>query len=179
MYFSEQYTPFIMRYLLFLSFVACGLAQDENCTLTCNDRGSCSLGNNLVNNDTFVMNGQPLDENSYPVEIHNETHCECERGFTGVNCEFSAQFCDDSNHFCYHGGKCVKSVVESSKEIVNVCDCRLAADENGTNYLGTYCQLPSPVNHPGGDSAVPHSDKCDDKGERFCMNGGTCLANYS
>ena len=164
-----------MRYLLFLSFVACGLAQDENCTLTCNDRGNCTLGNDLVN-DTFVMNGQPLDENGYPVETHNKTHCECERGFTGVNCNVSAQFCDGNEHFCYHGGICVKGVVESTAETVHVCDCRLAKDENGTSYLGTYCQLPSPVDHPEGDNAVPLSDKCDEFGERFCINGGTCLA---
>ena len=147
--------------------------QEQACTLTCNNRGTC-----VTNAADFT--DHPLDEYGNPLEFHNVTEisgnsCECNVGFTGVNCDVTSDFCDDGIHPCYHGGKCVMGKVESSVVVVHVCDCSTAVDY-GIAYIGAHCENASPVSYPVEEPPLDGVVQCDDgTGSRFCINGGICM----
>ena len=130
---------FLVLASAWLAFMVVG--QDP-CALNCSGHGKCV-------NETANFTDHPKDENGNDLEFLNVTQvggqsCDCDHGWTDVNCSTTVEFCDSSQHVCYHGGKCVKGREESSGQVVHTCDCRTAVD-GGIAYLGAYCQKPSPL----------------------------------
>ena len=169
-YLDTPFPPDIMAQLsnllrwafLVVACVAQGVFGDDGCALVCNN-GKCT-------NETATFNDQPqADENDKPFEFLeikdiDGQSCECDEGWTDVFCATQVNKCENSTHVCYFGGVCVDGIEEGTDEEIHVCDCRNAVDNDGINYLGAYCQKPSP------DSVV-----CDEVTMRFCINGGSCV----
>jgi hypothetical protein len=95
----------------------------------------------------------------------NGMHCICPEFYTGIQCEFSYDSCNDKNqHVCYHGGACQSGGVDEYGNIQHYCDCSNAKDTiTKTPYVGKYCELATVAT-------------CDDPIEPnlFCFNGGIC-----
>lgn len=167
----------LMRWaFLVVAFVAHGVFGDDGCTVECQN-GICA-------NETATFNGQPqTDEYGEPfdflqVKDVDGQSCVCDEGWTDVLCATQVNKCENSTHACYYGGVCVDGIEEGTDEEIHVCDCRNAVDNDGINYLGAYCQKPSPVDNKDDADAVPDSVVCDEVTMRFCINGGSCVDSF-
>ena len=145
-------------------------AQDDNsgnvtttCPLICLNDSVCKSG------DAHYA-GQPTDSQGDAfLDMHKEMstegsfHCDCPEGFTGLTCNVIFESCadDTTDHACYHGGKCVRGVVDAFDNLQYHCDCSNAVDD-GIFYAGTYCE------HAG-------VDVCDTDKHTFCINHGECV----
>ena len=75
-----------------------------NCPLDCKSGGVCVRGNADFSEFTTTEHSMPylkdLSDGGY--------FCECPPGTTGLLCERQYESCGDGNHFCFHGGKCLR-----------------------------------------------------------------------
>ena len=114
-----------------------GATIDVNCPLDCKGGGVCSFGNSDFSNLTSQEGHDTmpfldaLNENGY--------HCNCPSGRTGVLCERKYESCNDGEHFCFHGGKCLSGIADSFGNIQHYCDCSDAVHE-GKQYSGRFCE---------------------------------------
>jgi len=143
--------------------------------LTCNDRGTCV-------NAPADFSDQSKDENGNALAPHETDNikgmsCDCETGFTDVECGTTVQFCDGNKHTCLHGGSCVNGTIQSTGKTVHVCNCLGSSDDDGNRYVGLHCETMSTVatpNAPDIPNAKSDARYCDDVGDLYCSNGGTC-----
>jgi Notch 1 len=133
------------------------------CNLNCFHGASCEAGVASFHLHPTKSNGKALD-------MHIETsrngyHCNCPPGYTGLLCGIKYIDCEDSNHMCYNGGKCILGLKDMYGNDQLYCDCSEAIDKNGVSYVGKYCE-------------IPKSQTCDESGEVFCVNGGWCKVDF-
>jgi hypothetical protein len=150
---------------------SCGF---DDCTLECNQKGTCCFGN--AEFQSAAYGAHPTYADGTPFALHQKIiddgmHCLCENAWTGLNCDHSVEFCDAGKNPCYHNGTCVSATIQSSFESIHVCDCR-EAKQNGIVYVGLHCEQPTPQHHPAGQDAVIGAEMCDEG--NFCLNGGKC-----
>ena len=93
-------------------------------------------------------------------------HCRCNPGWTGVSCDVAFHACDGTTHKCYHGGECVLGLIDKYDNEQLYCNCDNAVDDDGTQWVGKYCEQTSMVQC---DAINPG---------RFCLNGGQCNDEY-
>lgn len=149
------------RFVFVLSVLAAAVkGADNSCAIDCNGNGSCKKGNANFANHPKDASGEEFDFHKDTQTVLGE-YCECNSGFTGIYCNHTFERCNQGEHTCFHGGKCVPALnIKTSKEEF-VCDCRKASDlKTGIHYVGKYCEHPS-------------VGRCNDEKE-FCVNGGTC-----
>ena len=145
--------------------------QQESCPLNCGRYGVCVPGvadflDHPIEPPQGSGDAKPL------LSFHQETsrggfHCQCESGWTGIECNVEFQSCS-GEHKCYHGGECVDGLKDVYGNDQHWCDCHNAVDENGNAFVGKYCE------HP----AVNYCDDNDNndgaaQGKAFCIEG-TC-----
>jgi hypothetical protein len=152
-------------FVFWVSFQCLVFAQDDNnaesCPLTCLNDSVCKSGD-------ANFEGMPTDSQGEALDMHKETtmegyHCECPEGFTGMTCSVIYESCADeaTDHVCYHGGRCVRGVLDAFDNLQYHCDCSNAIDD-GIYYAGTYCEHPSMT-------------VCDPDKHTFCVNNGECV----
>ena len=135
--------------------------QQESCPLDCGRHGVCVLGE-----ADFL--DHPTEEGGDPIlAIHQETsrggfHCQCESGFTGLQCNVEFQSCS-AVHKCYNGGDCVEGLVDKYGNDQHWCDCKNAVDQDGNAFVGKYCEHQA-------------ANYCDGEGS-FCIEG-QCNPDY-
>jgi hypothetical protein len=144
--------------VLVLACVASG-ATNGTCDLVCHSNSTCVAGSANFS-DHVLDDGQPMDIHK-DVISPNGYHCACPEGLTGLSCGRDFIGCEESDHECYYGGKCIPGLTDRYGNEQEFCDCRDAVDDMNLTYVGKYCEIPVP--EPcGGDKSV------------FCVNGGTC-----
>eukprot|EP00548_Thalassiothrix_antarctica_P005021 CAMPEP_0194133642 /NCGR_PEP_ID=MMETSP0152-20130528/3723_1 /TAXON_ID=1049557 /ORGANISM="Thalassiothrix antarctica, Strain L6-D1" /LENGTH=592 /DNA_ID=CAMNT_0038828985 /DNA_START=40 /DNA_END=1818 /DNA_ORIENTATION=- len=100
------------------------------------------------------------------IEIcRNGKNCVCPEGFTGLRCGRKYESCYESEHQCQNGGKCIEGM-DKYENAQHFCDCSSAKDSNGNPVVGKFCHLQAVV-------------KCDDNGDKFCVEGSECNDNGS
>lgn len=140
-------------------------STDGICDLECptNIGSTCSFGES-----PHMINLNSTTTTTTTKSI-NGMHCICPEFYTGIQCEFSYDSCNDKNqHVCYHGGTCQSGGVDPYGNIEHYCDCSNAKDTvTSTPYVGKYCELATVAT-------------CDDPIEPnlFCFNGGVCNDKY-
>lgn len=114
---------------------------------------------------TFGETSNMILMNSTTAKSINGMHCTCPEFYTGIQCEFSYDSCNDKNqHVCYHGGTCQAGGVDEYGNTEHYCDCSSAKDAVTKNpYVGKYCEL----------ATVATCDS-DIEPNSFCFNGGIC-----
>ena len=124
------------------------------CTLNCYDRGVCNFGTKK----DFGLVVDPV------VIIPNNVdgmYCECNDGFTGVQCETYVRSCGDS--YCLNSAKCIVQGTSA------MCDCTSILSDIPVAFSGEHCQYPD-----------ANSVKClainneTEPLDMFCVNGGQC-----
>lgn len=95
---------------LFLTSVTKTFSQ-ETCTLTCSSSGVCAFGKANFTEFPFTADDFPLP--FHEVTSLNGQYCECETGFTGIECNTPVQNCDQGD-VCFNEGVCVSG---------GDCDC--------------------------------------------------------
>ena len=148
-------------------------AQDcgsDDCDLPCNERGRCCFGNLEISKNFTNLDGTPF-------ATHEQTdiqgmYCDCDDGWTGVDCKHSFIFCDIDRNACLNGGICAEGTEDATNEIVHLCDCRNSSDSSGTKYVGLYCEqaVPKMSQDDPNDGTIV----CNEDGSQFCLNGGEC-----
>jgi hypothetical protein len=135
------------------------------CDLECptNIGSKCAFGESP---NMIIMNSNTTaTSSSTTTKSINGMHCICPEFYTGIQCEFSFDSCNDKNqHVCYHGGTCQSGGVDQYGNIQHYCDCSNAKDTvTKSPYVGKYCELATVAT-------------CDDPIEPnlFCFNGGIC-----
>jgi len=135
-------------------------------TLHCSENALCVQGGADFSNHPH--------QGEEPLKIHEETtrdgaHCQCPPGWTGLECDRKFKTCG-SGHKCYHGGQCVEGLIDNFGNSQLFCDCHDAFDENGTRYVGKWCE----------HASVDLCDREDDvlAEEAFCVNEGSCNDYY-
>lgn len=140
--------------------------QEDFCPLECGQRGVCVLGEaDFLDHPTESPEAGGGGDTL--LSFHQETsrggfHCECESGWTGLQCNVEFQSCL-VDHKCYHGGDCVEGLVDKYGNDQHWCDCQHAVDADGTAHVGKYCEHPA-------------ANYCDEEGA-FCIEG-QCNPNY-
>jgi hypothetical protein len=137
------------------------------CTLNCPIDAPCVHGANQA-----LVISHPIDEWNEPTHIDN-MHCACPEGWTGVKCDHIFEACDGQAHQCYHGGECIPGLQDKFGNTQLYCDCSDAMGNDGTRYVGKYCETPSVDYCDGYDI-----DTDTDTQESFCVNGADCNPNY-
>jgi hypothetical protein len=133
--------------------------SSSTCTLNCPIDAPCVLGANQA------LVSHPIQQ--WEEETHiDHMHCACPTGWTGVKCDHIFEACDGQAHQCYHGGECIPGLQDTFGNTQLFCDCSDALANDGTRYVGKYCETPS-VEYCG-----------DEKEASFCVNGGDCNPNY-
>jgi hypothetical protein len=91
-------------------------------------------------------------------------------GWTGLFCDKRYETCDNqAGHTCYHGGECIPGLQDKYSNEQLFCDCSYARGENGTKYVGKYCETPfEQICNPG----APEDELV------FCVNGGECNPSF-
>ncbi len=134
------------------------------CDLECptNIGSKCNFGESTF---LLTINATTSSSSGSSTKSINGMHCSCPEFYTGIQCEFSYDSCNDRNqHVCLHGGSCQSGGIDPYGNTEHYCDCRNAKDPVTQNpYVGKYCEL----------ATVP---TCDDPAEPnlFCFNGGVC-----
>ena len=88
--------------------------SDGICDLDCpaSIGSKCNFGespNMIVSNSTTTTTSSPSTNN----KSINGMHCICPESYTGIQCEFTYESCNDKNqHVCYNGGKCQSGGVD-------------------------------------------------------------------
>lgn len=132
------------------------------CPFECFHNSTCAAGKADFS-DHSDNGGAPL---SFHVEVSREgKHCACPPGFTGLRCGREFHTCNDGQHKCYNGGKCIEGLDDVYGNHQLFCDCNDAVDKHGVRHVGKYCEIPA-------------TQTCDDVGKQFCVNGGYCKDNY-
>jgi len=136
---------------------SCEIVSDQNaesesiCSLQCENGGDCVFAwMNNHNNNYF----------SY-VFLSSMMVCKCQPGFMGLQCEYTAEFCEDGT-MCLNGGICVP---DQSKESSFACDCSGLSGANDS-HCSSRAQPSTICDHD-----VVGMDK-----SLFCLNGGKCYA---
>ncbi len=126
----------------------------QDCTLNCYDRGTCKFGNK-------IEFGLVTDE---VVKVPNNVdgmYCECNDGFTGVQCDTYVRSCGDK--YCLNSAKCVVQGTNA------MCDCTSIIPDIPVSFTGNHCQY-----------ADADSTKClsitneTEPLDMYCVNGGQC-----
>eukprot|EP00980_Cylindrotheca_fusiformis_P014368 scaffold3827_cov179-Cylindrotheca_fusiformis.AAC.32 len=92
-------------------------------------------------------------------------YCDCPDNLTGLRCAREYEKCDGADHFCYHGGKCIKGLNDKVSENELFCDCS-DAKHNGIPYKGKYCEVE--LEQCGGTDS-----------EIYCANNGNCKDDFA
>jgi len=66
----------------------------------------------------------------------------------------SSFVCSGDTHKCLNGGSCVEGIAKKTGQLIEVCHCQDAIDQEGDRYVGLYCELKA------------------SKEDQFCINGG-------
>jgi hypothetical protein len=145
-------------YFHHLNFLLAGASSTNGiCDLEC----PTSIGSKCKFGESPYM----LTLNSTASKAIDGMHCICPEYYTGIQCEFAFDSCNDKNqHVCYHGGTCQSGGVDPFGNIQHYCDCTNAIDTvTKRPYVGKYCELATVAT-------------CDDPIEPnlFCFNGGIC-----
>jgi hypothetical protein len=101
----------------------------------------------------------------------NYEHCVCPEGFTGVQCEYEVETCENGEHNCLNGGACVK-VAGEGDEYKHACDCAGDAD-NTRHFSGFFCEHAATSICTVDDPSSSRLDRIFNV-HAFCTNGGTC-----
>jgi hypothetical protein len=135
----------------------------NNCTLTCNNGGTCTLGKRTASDQE--------DEYLYWVDednLNDGQYCQCTDEWDGPACTVEKVVCGDAH--CFNGATCVARTDTSNADsptMTHHCDCATADNEN-QSYAGRYCQY----------KATEYCTKdADLNGELFCVNEGNCRDN--
>jgi hypothetical protein len=158
--------------IVYLSFGLLAVAEEIiECpsSLSCQNDAPCVKGS-----ADFVSHpkdgGKPL--HFHEESIRDGAHCKCPPGWTGLECERRYKTCG-GNHKCYHGSDCVPGIHDTFGNLQLFCDCHKAVDEDGTRYVGKWCEHPV-VEHCS-NSHDPLGNLVE---EAFCVNGGSCNDLY-
>uniref|UniRef100_A0A7S2U8S7 Delta-like protein n=1 Tax=Attheya septentrionalis TaxID=420275 RepID=A0A7S2U8S7_9STRA len=143
------------------------VATPPKCNLDCENKGICRKGVK----DFGVGGGSKWGLAFLNVTHLNYEHCVCPEGFTGLQCEYEVETCENGEHNCLNGGACVKVAAEGD-EYKHACDC--AGDADSTHHFsGFFCEHAATsictVDDPS-TSALDHVFNV----HAFCTNGGTC-----
>lgn len=153
----------------------CGDADAPDCSLECNNRGTCCIG---ILDDSH----QPTNPNdAFEIDPDGNVagqYCDCALGWTGKNCDTTFDECDNDANACFNNGTCVSGFLDSGDKVY-MCDCREARDDAGISYVGMYCEQAVPevgdMDDSDDDSEIEgDSVICDDDGSVYCLNGGEC-----
>jgi len=128
---------------------------------------TCEHGANCIE-DAPDYSDHQLPDGSF-FEIHsgnNAAHCACPVGFTGLSCDAGYKSCDGSTHKCYNGGECILGLLDIYDNEQLYCNCDRAQDDDGSRYVGKYCEQKSMTYCDLEDTA------------RFCLNAGDCNTKY-
>ena len=135
--------------------VATSPGQDQpiGCTLQCQNNSTCISGE-----ADFSMFPRPNGEVMNFLEETNRQgfHCLCPDSFAGILCNRQYEVCENQNHVCYHGGKCLNQ----GDQITQVCDCSSASFQ-GRQYQGPFCE----------QAVTTSVEICDNSRRTFCLNG--------
>jgi hypothetical protein len=148
---------------LALVATACNADQAAKCNLHCLNDGECQIGKADFSAHPTKFHGISLE--MYINNEQNGYHCHCRPGYTGLRCGIKYQDCSDAGHACYNGGRCILGLSDIYGNDQLFCDCSTAIDENGTKYVGKYCEIPQTL-------------FCEESGTFFCVNGGQCRPDY-
>jgi hypothetical protein len=148
--------------LLLASLSTLVASQADNCTVNCDQGSECKLGD-------ADWGDQPKDINDVSFEFHKETnrdgwYCECPDEWTGIRCGRKYEMCEGTEHYCYHGGKCIDGLNDKVQAEDLFCDCS-DAQHDGVPYVGKWCE-------------VEGAQTCADDTDVFCTNGGTCVGDF-
>jgi hypothetical protein len=145
--------------------LAMASVQNGICDLECptNVGAKCAFGESPYMVDSSMS---PISSTTTSL---NGMHCTCPDFYTGIQCEFSYDSCNDKNqHVCYHGGICQSGAIDSFGNVQHYCDCSVAVDTTTKRpYVGKYCEL----------ATVATCDNTNDPNP-FCFNGGICNDKY-
>mmetsp|Transcript_2307 Transcript_2307/g.4973 ORF Transcript_2307/g.4973 Transcript_2307/m.4973 type:complete len:574 (+) Transcript_2307:139-1860(+) len=123
--------------------------------LVCQNDSACRDGNRTYNIDTDVGFHTVTNQNGY--------HCDCPKGFSGLDCSRPFEDCNTGvNVKCFHGGTCLPESMVEDTEYASYCECSDAFFE-GQRYAGKYCEV-----------AVEETEYCPEQQGLFCLNGGSC-----
>lgn len=148
----------------------------KECNLQCDNGGVCSLQplNAHPSNSVHAKEQQHSKSQieQAPTDGHLAEFCLCPPSYTGLTCSEPTNSMNEcyhyqGNHRCKGGGFCRPLYtstydLEVMKEQIWKCDCLVA--DNVSNFAGAMCRDPS-------------TEYCDQEGNSFCTNGGTCENN--
>jgi hypothetical protein len=143
--------------------------QNGVCDLDCpvNIGAKCAFGESPYLLDSSMS--PPISSSTTTPTSLNGMHCTCPDSYTGIQCEFSFDSCNDNNlHVCYHGGICKSGAVDTYGNVQHYCDCSKTVDATTKlPYVGKYCELATALT-------------CDDSNDPnpLCFNGGICNQKY-
>ena len=137
--------------------------NNVDCPLVCMNGSICMEGDQSTE-------GHGMDPTTGgPLEFHEETNrngwfCNCQQGWTGLQCELGFESCNDGQHVCYHGGKCIPGLEDEYGNEQLYCDCddAIDPDQPTKRFTGKYCE-----------EVIPNISECDERTET-CKNGGVC-----
>lgn len=133
---------------------SCEFAVGVDCTLDCQNGGTCKLGTPPGTDYTQAYWYAANAQGDYQ-------YCECISGTDGQLCESDTTDCGDFQ--CLHGGKCE---THEGRPLQNRCNCVPAYDDD-FYYDGLYCQLPS--------TSICYEGEVDGSNQAFfCMQNGSC-----
>jgi len=150
--------------LILVTFLLAAVAHGQECTLNCPADAPCVLGDGGLSEHRHVF---PHLEDSQS-EGHNNMHCACPPGWTGILCDRRFESCSN-DHTCYHGGKCISGLLDEYGNDQLFCDCS-GAIYDGVRHVGKYCETPSQKYCQNVEGS--HGEQL------FCVNGGDCNPNY-
>lgn len=110
-----------------------------------------------------------FNEASCAFDHNNEMYCECTWGYSGLQCNLLQGACDENEHPCYNGARCVRHREMDSigGKATAYCDCSTADPTSGEAYAGHFCEHESTVFCTV--AVANHVPK-----HTFCTNGGSC-----
>jgi hypothetical protein len=135
--------------------------NDEGCDLDCANEGVCRKG---IKDLTILSGGLVPDDAPPHVDLQ---HCICPKGWFGVLCDKKVELCNDGQHVCLNGAKCVFD--DDDERWGCNCDPAQTAD---SRYAGAYCQ------HKASEyCTLDDMPGLGDDNMAFCVNGGMCLTD--
>lgn len=155
-----------MRVSLFYSLAFVTAVAAEQCgdtTLHCfGDSIPCMAGDA----DFAFHPKDPFGETFFFLKTTSQDgwYCDCPDNLTGLRCAREYEECRGTDHFCYHGGKCITDLNATVSDSELFCDCSEAM-HNSMPYRGKFCEV--------------ELERCTHDSEVFCANNGQCKDDFA